>query len=313
MVARKHHYVPQCYLKGFVQDRDNPKLYVTNANDGRTFETAPANVAAERDFHSIDIEGLSKDAFENALSGFEGELSSSLNRIIASRSLKNKHDRSFLLNLVGLMLVKNPDARSRTRDFEENIAKRVLEIATSNPRIFESQISAAKKAGFIEPDAEIDYKTARDHVVNDKIKIEIPNERLLLRELGVFDRVLPYIFHRKWVLLKAPKGETGFVTSDHPVFLQWTNPADRRGPYPPGLGLRDTQVLFPVSNELALIGAFECKEAEIEADSFQIAAFNDRIIARSERQFYARDKDFLQIHLDDNPFQGSVFSKNKPT
>lgn len=309
MVARKHHYVPQCYLKGFVQNRDNPKLYVTNIDDGRTFETAPANVAAERDFHSIDIEGLSKDAFENALSGFESELSPSLSRIIASRSLKNKHDRSFLLNLIGLMLVKNPDARSRTRDFEESIAKSVLEIATSNPRIFESQINAAKKKGFIDPDAEVDYQTARDHVVNDKIKIEIPTERLLLRELGVFDRILPYLFHRKWVLLKASKEETGFVTSDHPVCLQWTNPEDRRGLYPPGLGLRDTQVLFPVSNELALIGAFECREAEIEADSFQIAAFNNRIIARSERQFYARNKDFLQIRLGENPFQGGVFSK----
>lgn len=309
MVARKHHYVPQCYLKGFVEDRDNPKLYVTNTSDGRTFETAPANVAAERDFHSVDIEGLSKDAFENALAGFEGELSSSLNRIVASKSLKNRHDRSFLLNLVGLMLVKNPDARSRTRNFEENIAKKILEITTSNPRIFESQINAAKKAGYIKPDTQVDFQTARDHVVNDKIKIEIPTERLLLRELGVFDKILPYLFHRKWVLLKASKGDTGFVTSDHPVVLQWTNPENRRGLYPPGLAVPDTQVLFPVSNELALIGAFECKETEIDADSFQIAAFNDRIIARSERQFYARDKDFLQIKLSDNPFRGGVFSK----
>jgi hypothetical protein len=29
-VARRHHFVPQCYLKGFCRHRDKPKLYVVD-------------------------------------------------------------------------------------------------------------------------------------------------------------------------------------------------------------------------------------------------------------------------------------------
>jgi hypothetical protein len=58
MTARKHHYVPQCYLKGFTRHRDDPKLFVIDAKERRCFRTSPANVAAERDFHKIDAEGF---------------------------------------------------------------------------------------------------------------------------------------------------------------------------------------------------------------------------------------------------------------
>jgi hypothetical protein len=54
MTARQHHYVPQCYLKGFVKDRKKPKLFVVDCKERRSFSTSPDNVAAERDFHRID-------------------------------------------------------------------------------------------------------------------------------------------------------------------------------------------------------------------------------------------------------------------
>jgi hypothetical protein len=74
MVARQHHYVSQCYLNGFAADRSKPKLFVVDAKEMRSFETNPKNIAAERDFHAIDIDGVARDAFENDFSKFESEL-----------------------------------------------------------------------------------------------------------------------------------------------------------------------------------------------------------------------------------------------
>ncbi len=51
MVARKHHYVPQCYLKGFVENREKPRLFTVDVRTRRSFLANPENVAAERDFH----------------------------------------------------------------------------------------------------------------------------------------------------------------------------------------------------------------------------------------------------------------------
>jgi uncharacterized protein DUF4238 len=81
MTARQHHYVPQCYLKGFVRDRDQPKLFVVDLKERRTFTTNPKNVAVERDFHAVDVEGMPPDAFENDMSKFETALDNSRGRL----------------------------------------------------------------------------------------------------------------------------------------------------------------------------------------------------------------------------------------
>ena len=74
MTARRHHFVPQCYLKGFVRHRNKPKLFVVDGRERRSFHTAPANVAAERDFHTIEIEGFPPDALENSFASFEADV-----------------------------------------------------------------------------------------------------------------------------------------------------------------------------------------------------------------------------------------------
>lgn len=41
---------------------------------------------------------------------------------------------------------------------------------------------------------------------------------------------------RKWVVLKPPRESSGFVTSDHPVCLMFSDPARRGKFYGPGHG-----------------------------------------------------------------------------
>jgi Protein of unknown function (DUF4238) len=95
------------------------------------------------------------------------------------------------------------------------------------------------------------------------------------------------------MLFKAPASGTGFVTSDHPASLMWADPTKRGGFWPPGLGLARTQLLFPISNELAAVGAFEIEEGEADADERLIAHINGTVIAHAVRQVYARDSDFI--------------------
>lgn len=85
--ARRHHYVPQCYLRGFAANPKKPKVFVIDGKDHRSFFAATANIAAERDFHRIEVEGIPPDALENAFSGFETDLSDALARIMSRTSL----------------------------------------------------------------------------------------------------------------------------------------------------------------------------------------------------------------------------------
>ncbi len=115
-------------------------------------------------------------------------------------------------------------------------------------------------------------------------------------ELKALDRVLPYIFGRKWCLFRAPV-TASFVTSDHPACLMWSDPPKEKGPVPPpGLGLHKTHLLFPVSAALAIAGAFETeKEDVVEANEEQVARINGAISARSRHQIYAVDEAFPYI------------------
>jgi hypothetical protein len=93
MTARRHHYHPQCYLKGFTQNRNKPKLFVTDVVEKKTFYAHPRKIAAERDFNRVDVPGQAPDAVGQGMSKFEGELAPALERIIASRSIDNTEDR----------------------------------------------------------------------------------------------------------------------------------------------------------------------------------------------------------------------------
>ncbi len=123
----------------------------------------------------------------------------------------------------------------------------------------------------------------------DDYRVEVANEAHIHTEMHVFDNALPLLFARKWVLAKAPAGSAGFITSDHPVCVIWSEPSKRS----PGLRLKGTEILFPISPELAIVGVFEL-DADGEADFTEdgVAVFNGWIATHSQRQVYARTNDF---------------------
>jgi len=73
----------------------------------------------------------------------------------------------------------------------------------------------------------------------------------------------------------------------------WSDPKER-GTFPgPGFGMRKTQIVFPISNELAVIGAFELYEEERDAPDWLIAQINGTVAALAERQIYAKNANFV--------------------
>ena len=66
----------------------------------------------------------------------------------------------------------------------------------------------------------------------------------------------------------------------------------RGGFYGAGLALSNTEIVFPISPALAVIGAFEIENGEQDVNDVAVASLNGAIIAYAERQVYALDRDF---------------------
>lgn len=149
-------------------------------------------------------------------------------------------DRKSILNLVGLMAVRNPRHRLRLNEFNGRVSKRMLGLALETPERWEQQVSQAKAAGYIAQDvpAGAHYETIKARLEEGQYDIVMPRERHIALELMTHEKILPYLFGRRWTLFSAQPDAGTFITSDHPVCLTWADPDLGGGFYPPGFGLR---------------------------------------------------------------------------
>jgi hypothetical protein len=84
MVAKRHHFVPKCYLESFSVKNPRKKksnLYAFDAVERKVFRPAPDNVALQTDFNTIDLDGHEPDAFERAMASVESDIGPALVRI----------------------------------------------------------------------------------------------------------------------------------------------------------------------------------------------------------------------------------------
>jgi hypothetical protein len=291
MTSRRHHFIPQFYLKGFTVERKKKRqLAVFDGKDRKAFMAAIDNVALERDFNRVEVEGLEPDAFEKAMAAFEAEMAPALDRIVAAQSIEAQEDRIALVNLIGALALRNPRLRETIRDFHERAVKQVMDFLYATPEVYASHRERMLKEGKNLPT--VSYEDMKKFVEEGNYKIEVATTRHIQLEVETFNKVLPILLARNWLMLRAPTDSGGFVTSDHPVVLVWSKPEMRGGLYGPGFGLAETSVFFPICTRLALIGAFELKEAVIDVPESSVAAFNGAQIAYAERQVYARDHNF---------------------
>jgi hypothetical protein len=301
MTARIHHYIPRCYLKGFAGSRSkNAKLLVVDGKMKRHFVTTSKNVAAEKDFNRLDIPGIPLDALENDLSKFETDLDRALGTIITTRSFAHAEDRALIFNLMALLAVRNPRWRETMRDAMEQTSDIIMGLTLATKERYESEMRKARDAGFV-TGKDVPYEEMKEFHEKRQYRVTVPTMRQIDREIRQQEVVLPYLFNRKWILAKARSGHGTFITSDHPVCLMWSDAKLRDGFYPPGFGLRGTEVYFPLSKDLALIGTFEGEEREQEVEAAAIAALNGAQIAYAERQVFATDERTAYLTHPDRP------------
>ncbi|MDF0517740.1 DUF4238 domain-containing protein [Bradyrhizobium yuanmingense] len=309
MVARRHHFLPQCYLKGFSRPKKRGKTHqvVVFDRDGKSFTSNILNIAVEQDFNRVEIDGHAPDVFEQIMAAFEGELGPALNRVLQARNLRNAEDRTILFNFLGLIAIRNPRFRETFREFNEQVLNQMMNLVTADKDRWQAQQKKMRERGYITSDSKhVSHEEMRDFVRRKEYRIELNTGFHIASELKGFDAILPTLFKRKWVSLTPPADSSGFITSDHPVCLMFSDPKMRGKFYGPGHGVAGTEIIFPVGRRLAVVGAFELEEDEIELTEENVARVNGAVVAYAERQVYAHDTEFTYSRRDnEKPRRGA--------
>src|SRR5258708_3238109 len=186
-------------------------------------------------------------------------------------------------------------------EIETNIAARL-----KSQEAFDASVQEAKRQGAVPADYNVTYDEMKAAFEGGGFRLVLKNTALVSLELQLLDHIMPLLFRRGWHLLRAPEGSGGFITSDRPFFLMWSDPAMRTGPLPPGLALKGTDIYVPISPHLAVVGAFDVANTIEDVDEARVGVANSTMTAGADRQVYARDHEFSYTQtLEEKPRRGN--------
>ncbi|MFQ5714545.1 MAG: DUF4238 domain-containing protein [Candidatus Scalinduaceae bacterium] len=299
---RNHHYVSRFYLSGFTKSGGSKgKIYVFDKTRKKSFETNPRNVASQRDFNRVEIKG-NENEVENALSGFEGITATAFKRIINNKQFPDEEDFSCLINFMCLLAIRNLRFRENFGDAKKRTYEQIMDIVVSNEDIYMSQMKKLEKSTGEKYD--LDYHAMKSFIDEKRYTIEIPSHSFVYTELSVFDKVLPSFFKRNWTMLISNSKVGEFVTSDHPITLI---SASESKAIALGFRHKNTEVAFPISRYLAIVGRYETGlPATLKATPRLVADINGRTINYSKSQIYSSDKNYYFMDFDGEIKNSSV-------
>jgi len=309
----KQHYIPQCYLRQFaIKYRKGHQLAVFDRKIDKSFRANVKDVACQNYFNRIEVDGMDPEELEKAMSEFETKLADALVRINEARSLENEEDRAYLITLVGLTALRNPEMRENIRKIHEDVGRMNIAARLRSQQTYEESLQEAKRQGALAADYNVTYDEMKAAFEGGGFKLVLKNNALVSLELQLLDHIMPLLLRRGWHLLRAPAGSGGFITSDCPFFLMWSDPAMRTGPVAPGLALKGTDIYFPISPQLAVVGAFDVANTIEDVDEARVAVANSAMTAGAYRQVYARDHRFCYAQtIKEKPRRGNQLISDK--
>jgi hypothetical protein len=317
-IARRHHYLPQAYLAGFTDTgKINGRINVLDVETGARFRTSPKNVAVELDFNRVDIEGKSPDVIEKVFSHFEDSAAQVIREVNRTKIFPNDDKFSWIINLLCLITVRNPQMRKSLNRSLERMACVIDDLLTSDEEIWAHHLKSAQEAGYI-GETNISFEEYKRLNEQGEYKIEFTPESNLWIELAILKKVLQIFARRTWSLLVAPTSGPEIICSDHPVTLAWKD-SGKRGRI--GYGLKNTKVFFPLGPQTGPYGVYEdFLPPVVHMNPGQVALMNTRVSNSAERHvFSATDTFFLCdenkiIEIDcapNNKSRGCIAHQNK--
>ena len=240
--AKRHHYIPQFFLKYFSQDEANLWLFDRVKKEYRFRDTR--KIASENKFYTYTVKGKEEN-LEDLFGMIEDLAKPILDKIIQKSEITMQEKADFSMFLA-VLRVRIPDFKKWTEEGGEKMYKKYNKIVFSNRQHVEDLIKrSGKKVSKKEVDELVDFATDES-----KYYVKFPPSywlgTMLKLSLDVADIFIDsnwdiYHFNRKYALL----------TSDNPVVL--VPPKNYHPFYGYGLATPGTVKVISLSSNVCLV------------------------------------------------------------
>lgn len=278
---RKHHYLPRFYLRGFAAGERG--LFQVEKCTGRAVRASINDLAAIRDFHRIDADGV-EDPFqlERELAEVEGLLASELAAALAG-GLVSADVHAGLVQLLSLLRFRVPAVREF---FEGSLRQYVRSTGLIMERAGQLPVPPAGLEGAL---------------CFSDLRIEISNWICLhyMFQMAFDPRLLNLLLTMHPTIIEATGGTT-FVTSDQPVavFHPKARPTDLQGVAVPD---PETELSLPLSSRKLLLLTWSdgAPESRMATDT-EVQEFNRRTVIMASSYIFSGvdDAGLLQLIAD---------------
>jgi hypothetical protein len=280
-----HHFTPVLYLKNFTDA--SGLLHVVRRQDGCRFSTGPKGVGYERDLYSPDAlkEGEDPNVYEDQFSEFEGKAAPVIQEIVATRAMPTDREKlQLLFDFIAFQYVRTPSARRMVAAPREQAARIIMDLLVNSEEIYESEM---RRAGY-------DLEKHPHQMLKEgsgQYEPRLTTEGFIDGAMTMLGAIRPYLYRRTWTVLVSERPGESFVVSDHPVQLEWSHPRARR--FPPGHAHTETELSFPLSSEVAIIGCYEPLDFDPAYMPCYVSGVNSRTIDSCRIFIAAREDRFI--------------------
>lgn len=291
-LSRRHHYLPQMYLRGFA-DADE-LVWVYDRKENKYLHQGIVNTAVKKDFYTtIGKDGEKTDVVEQMMAKM---IEDPMKRIIKRLDKKNLNwqgeDRAILALFVSLLKTRSPafekDQNQLTQEFERWLAKArhpSVEATEESLREYEKELG--------EDMSDVSAQEIFEMIRDDTYVIEIPRQNNIKMMLSLALQIAQAVFRLKWTIFAAPKG-CSFLTCDNPFTVVPPPNFDHSlGGY--GILTPGASTIVPLSCKTAICfsGEGDRTQGAVLYKSF-LRQVNVVVAANSERFVIARDEPLLR-------------------
>ncbi|WP_395405745.1 DUF4238 domain-containing protein (plasmid) [Arthrobacter sp. UC242_113] len=125
-VSRRHHTVPNFYLKGFATAESKPMIGAVSLDDGKRRTISTRDATVRKNFYSLSGHPDGDDVFEKDLSDLEGDASAVIKKTVDGTWPLSREDREILGTFLTFQFLRGPDTRASMGQIHGTVLSKVI-------------------------------------------------------------------------------------------------------------------------------------------------------------------------------------------